>query len=243
MASAMNLYFGDFVSTSRVILAFGLRHGTGVFFRCVCSDDTLHASERPLTSCGQLLTNKIAPCPVRPRTHICAYGLIVRTPAWCALHLALFHTASPLEISLESLKQMVIMFGFTSFSASDEELERSALSSEHSFVSADGHADVITPSKRTRRADDSERPRQRRKLSPPLPSTERNTQFACPFAKHDPLRHRRCFRYKMDQISRLKYMILHFNTSHHTDAFPKTASLQSPPGPYSLRSLFSDIQL
>lgn len=138
----------------------------------------------------------------------------VRTLFLCADQLdertLYFMNCIPLSSASHSLDHTAIMFGYSSFSASDEELDGSTRSPEGSFGSADTggiQASKPTSGKRTRKDDDDQRPRQRRKLDPPSNSTDQTTHLACPYAKHDPLRHRRCFKYKMDQISRLKYEI------------------------------------
>ncbi|KAF2449872.1 hypothetical protein P171DRAFT_480930 [Karstenula rhodostoma CBS 690.94] len=101
----------------------------------------------------------------------------------------------------------MVMSHYLSFSVSDDELERSTRSSEHSFEYADSIEGIRNDAplgKGSRKSSDyDQRPRQRRKLN------DQNSQFACPFAKHDPLLHRQCFRYnKMDQVSRLKQHLL-----------------------------------
>jgi hypothetical protein len=111
------------------------------------------------------------------------------------------------------------MTHYLSFSVSDDELERSTRSSEHSFEYADsieGTFNDVSPSKGSRKGSDyNQRPRQRRKLN------DQNSQLACPFAKHDPLRHRQCFKYnKLDQVSRLKYVnLLQSSATRMTDTY------------------------
>ncbi|KAK7182742.1 hypothetical protein DPSP01_013925 [Paraphaeosphaeria sporulosa] len=98
------------------------------------------------------------------------------------------------------------MSHYLPFSVSDDELERSTRSSD-SFEYADSIEGTFydaSPSKAPRKTSyHDQRPRQRRKLD------DQGPRLACPFAKHDPLKHRQCFRYdKMDQISRLKQHLL-----------------------------------
>lgn len=104
----------------------------------------------------------------------------------------------------------MVMSHYLSFSVSDDELKRSTRSSERSFEytdSTEGIRNNTSLGKGSRKTSDCKRrPRQRRKLD------EQNSQFACPFAKHDPLLYRQCFKYdKMDQVSRLKYVNLSTN--------------------------------
>lgn len=106
------------------------------------------------------------------------------------------------------------MSHYPSFGFSDDELERTTRSSEHSFEYADsieGIHNNASPGKGSRKSSDfDQRPRQRRKLN------DQNSPFACPFAKHDPLRHRQCFRYnRLDQVSRLKYVDIHTKVVLH----------------------------
>ena len=96
------------------------------------------------------------------------------------------------------------MSQYLSFSVSDDELERSTRSSD-SFEygdSIEGTLRDTSPNKSSRkRSYGDQRPQQRRKLN------DQDSRLACPFAKHDPLRHRQCFKFdKMDQVSRLKYV-------------------------------------
>lgn len=63
---------------------------------------------------------------------------------------------------------------------------------------------VHTPSRKRSLVNGVEsRPRQRRKVNV-TSNALAEQQLACPFAKYDPLKHRRCFKYKIQEISRLK---------------------------------------
>ena len=157
-----------------------------------------------------------------------------------------FMNCIPLSSLSPDLDCVTTMFTYSSFSASDEELDASTLSPEGSSGSADTggiQANKAASSKRTRKEDnDDQRPRQRRKLEPLSVSADQITHLACPFAKHDPLRHRRCFKYKMDQISRLKYTTLPVNRALIANICEQATPFQSSPGPYPLHPLLPDIQ-
>ena len=64
-----------------------------------------------------------------------------------------------------------------------------------------------TPGKRLPGDDDKDeddrRPAQRRRLNPSSEDTN-NRLLACPFAKNNPLQHRKCFKYVLQEIARLK---------------------------------------
>ncbi|KAF1979352.1 hypothetical protein BU23DRAFT_152762 [Bimuria novae-zelandiae CBS 107.79] len=154
---------------------------------------------------SEVLTNETAHHPSVERTTVRSLCLCIRQPG--ATHVY-FMTPSRAFAILWFLVNTINMFSRTSFGASDEELERATLSSPHSFVSVDtneSHGKHAFSNKRPRKSVSEElRPPQRLKVDPPSAMHDESSQLACPFAKHNPLRHRRCFKYKMDQISRLK---------------------------------------
>lgn len=64
--------------------------------------------------------------------------------------------------------------------------------------------------------NDEERPRKRRVPSDKNPATKAGKCFSCPFAKKDPLKHRRCFSYI---ISRIQDVKLHLTRYHQRPIF------------------------
>ena len=76
-----------------------------------------------------------------------------------------------------------------------------------SMTSSKGDDVTKTPGKRLPGDDDKDederRPAQRRRLNPSSEDTN-NRLLACPFAKNNPLQHRKCFKYVLQEIARLK---------------------------------------
>jgi len=75
-----------------------------------------------------------------------------------------------------------------------------------SMTSNKGDDVTKTPGKRLPGDDkdeDERRPAQRRRLNPSSEDTN-NRLLACPFAKNNPLQHRKCFKYVLQEIARLK---------------------------------------